>query len=208
MNVTFSPVINAYSSQAVRDRAARIKLACFDVDGTLTDGRLIFDDQGRELKAFHAHDGQGLVLLMRGGVEVALITARVSKVVTRRAAELGIERVHLGAKDKLATVREIADELGISMDEVAFMGDDVPDLRAMREVGLSVAPADAHQWTLEATDWRTTAKAGRGAARELCDVILEAQGLVPQLLNGIVQADAPVDPNHVAPFVVSEEHNS
>ena len=208
MNVNFSPVVNAYSSKSVRDRAARIKLACFDVDGTLTDGRLIFDDQGRELKAFHAHDGQGLVLLMRGGVEVALVTARVSKVVTRRAAELGIQRVHLGAKDKLATVREIAAEMGIGLDEVAFMGDDVPDLRAMREVGLSVAPADAHLWTLEATDWRTTAKAGRGAARELCVVILEAQGLVPQLLNGIVQADAPVDPNHVAPFVVSEEHNA
>lgn len=205
MNSSFSPVVNAYSSAKVRESAARVRLACFDVDGTLTDGRLTFDDQGRELKSFHAHDGQGLVLLMRGGVEVALITARVSNVVVRRAAELGITRVHCGAKDKLAAVREIAAEMGIGMDEVAFMGDDIPDLRAMREVGLSVAPADAHLWTLEEATWRTTAKAGRGAARELCDVILEAKGLIPDLISGIVQADAPVNPNHVAPFVVEGE---
>ena len=205
MNSSFSPVVNAYSSAKVRDAASRIRLACFDVDGTLTDGRLTFDDQGRELKSFHSHDGQGLVLLMRGGIEVALITARVSNVVVRRAAELGISRVHGGSKDKLAAVRAIAAEMGIGMDEVAFMGDDVPDLRAMREVGLSVAPSDAHLWTLEEAMWRTTAKAGRGAVRELCDVILEAQGLVAELLNGIVQADAPVDPNKVAPFVVPAE---
>lgn len=203
MNSEFSPVVNAYTSALVRERASQIKLACFDVDGTLTDGRLIFDSEGRELKAFHAHDGQGLVLLRKAGVEVALITARVSPIVERRAAELGITRVHCGAKDKLAVVREIADSMGIAMQDVAFMGDDVPDLRAMREVGLSVAPADAHQWTLEAATWRTTAKAGRGAARELCDVILHAQGKVDALIGGIVQADAPVDPSHVAPYAVA-----
>lgn len=204
MNSDFSPTVNAYMSQAVKDRAARIRLACFDVDGTLTDGRLIFDSQGHELKAFHAHDGQGLVLLQRAGVTVAFVTARVSAVVERRARELGVTQVHLGAKDKLATVRKLADEMGIGLDQVAFMGDDVPDLRAMREIGLSVAPADAHRWTLEAATWRTTLPAGRGAVRELCDLILESQGQVETLLNGIVQADSNVDPTQVAPFVVPE----
>ena len=201
----FSPTVNAYWNQNIRDRASRIRLACFDVDGTLTDGRLIFDNEGRELKAFHAHDGQGLVLLQRAGIIVALVTARVSRVVEIRAAELGIRQVHLGAKDKLAKVRELATSMGIGLDEVAFMGDDAPDLRAMREVGLSVAPADAHQWTLEAADWRTTAKAGRGAARELCDLILQSQGKVDELLHGIVAADSNVDPKHVAPFSAQEQ---
>lgn len=205
MTLEFAPTVNAYMSQNVRDRASRIKLACFDVDGTLTDGRLVFDSEGRELKAFHAHDGQGLVLLQRAGVIVALVTARVSPIVQHRAAELGIKQVHLGAKDKLAKVRELAAQLDISLDEVAFMGDDAPDLRAMREVGLSVAPADAHRWTLDAAHWRTTLGAGRGAARELCDLILESQGKVESLLQGIVAADSNVDPRHVAPFSAQEQ---
>jgi 3-deoxy-D-manno-octulosonate 8-phosphate phosphatase (KDO 8-P phosphatase) len=156
-------------------RAANIRLACFDVDGTLTDGRLFFDNEGRELKAFHVHDGQGLVLLREVGIEVALITARNSEVARRRAQELKV-RAHIGVKDKLACVRELCEELGIGLDAVCFMGDDLPDLPAMRAVGLSVAPANAHAFTAAQAQLRTRANAGAGAARELCDMLLAAQG--------------------------------
>jgi 3-deoxy-D-manno-octulosonate 8-phosphate phosphatase (KDO 8-P phosphatase) len=158
-------------------RAANIRLACFDVDGTLTDGRLFLDSEGREMKAFHVHDGQGLVLLRQAGIEVALITARRSAAAVHRANELKL-RIHIGVKDKLACVHELCAELGIGLDAVSFMGDDLPDLTAMRAVGLSVAPASAHATTREAAQWRTRADAGAGAARELCDLLLAAQGRI------------------------------
>lgn len=166
----------------LRVRAAGIRLACFDVDGTLTDGRLFLDSEGRELKAFHVHDGQGLVLLREAGIEVALITARRSAAAVHRANELKV-RVHIGAKDKLACVRELCDELGIGLDAVSFMGDDLPDLAAMRAVGLSIAPANAHAITRDAARWRTRADAGAGAARELCDLLLMAQGRIDDPLS-------------------------
>lgn len=156
-------------------RAARIRLACFDVDGTLTDGRLYYDDQGRETKAFHVHDGQGLALLRRFGIHVALITARTSPAAERRAAELDL-RFHGGIKDKLAQVNALCTELDIGLDEVAFMGDDLPDLPPMQAVGLAVAPANAHPWTSARAHWQTHAGGGQGAAREICDIILAVQG--------------------------------
>ncbi len=155
-------------------RAARIRLACFDVDGTLTDGRLYFSDDGREMKAFHVHDGQGLVLLRKAGVAVALVTARSSQVARRRAQELGIDCFDAVA-DKLACVHDLRARLGIAMDQVAFMGDDLPDLPVLREAGLSAAPADAHAFTRGQTHLVTAAGGGQGAARELCDLILQAQ---------------------------------
>lgn len=165
-------------------RVGNLRLVCFDVDGTLTDGRLYLDAEGREMKAFHVHDGQGLVLLRQCGIEVALITARRSEVAQRRAQELQV-RCHIGVKDKLACVRELCTELGIGLDVVCFMGDDLPDLEAMRAVGLSIAPADAHPYTAAAAGLRTRARAGNGAARELCDLILSAQGRI----------DDPLPPN-------------
>lgn len=164
-------------------RARGIRLACFDVDGTLTDGRLIYDDEGRESKAFHIHDGQGLVLLRRAGVEVALITARHSPAAERRARELGV-RIHTGVKDKLAQVDALCSELGLDRAQVAFMGDDLPDLPPLRAVGLAIAPADAHAWTARHAHWRTRARAGRGAAREACDLLLSAQGHAAGLWEG------------------------
>lgn len=162
-------------------RAARIRLACFDVDGTLTDGRLFFDSDGRELKAFHVLDGQGLVLLRKAGIAVALITARDSAVAERRGAELGVE-THVGVADKLACVDALRARLGIAADEVAYMGDDLPDRAPMRAAGLAVAPANAHAWTREVAHWQTALPGGEGAARELCDLLLTAQGHVEALL--------------------------
>ena len=168
---------------ALRAAAAAIRLACFDVDGTLTDGRLFLDPDGRELKAFHVHDGQGLVQLRLAGITVAFVTARQSEVALRRAHELQV-RAFVGVKDKLACVRDLCDELGIGLDAVCFMGDDLPDLPVMRAVGLSVAPADAHAATGDAARVRTVARAGHGAARELCDLILAAQGHLGDLPTG------------------------
>lgn len=162
-------------------RAAKIRLACFDVDGTLTDGRLIFDSEGRELKAFHALDGQGLALLQQVGITVAFVTARRSDIVDRRAAELGVE-AHQGIKDKRACIESIATGAGISAEQIAYMGDDLGDLRIMSVAGLAVAPANAHAWVRERVHWRTHARGGDGAARELCDLLLAAQGHAQLLL--------------------------
>lgn len=157
-------------------RAAKIKLACFDVDGTLTDGRLYFDADGRESKAFHVLDGQGLVLLRKQGIHVAFVTARASAAAAKRATDLGVEAC-IGVQDKLACVSAIAQRLGIGLEEIAFMGDDLPDLATMSRVGLAVAPANAHSSVLAHAHWRTQARGGEGAAREFCDLVLEAQGL-------------------------------
>jgi len=175
----------------VRARAARIRLACFDVDGTLTNGHLVFDNEGRESKAFHVHDGQGLVLLRKAGFEVAMVTARASTIAERRAAELGV-RVYTAVGDKLACVSQLARDLGIALEQTAFMGDDLPDLAVMQRVGLSVAPADAHAWVRERAHWRTSACAGSGAARECCDLLLGAQGHADALLAGALADKAAV----------------
>ncbi|MCD9029269.1 phenylphosphate carboxylase subunit delta [Luteimonas sp. BDR2-5] len=161
-------------------RAARVRLACFDVDGTLTDGRLYFDSEGRETKAFHVHDGQGLVLLRKSGIAVALITARKGGIVERRAAELGVQ-AHVDVGDKLERVRALCATQEIALDEVAFMGDDMPDLVALRAVGLAAAPADAQGCVDAAIHWRARAAGGRGAAREFCDLILQAQGRLDRI---------------------------
>ena len=166
-------------------RAARIRLACFDVDGTLTDGRLVYDSDGRELKAFHATDGLGLKLLQEAGIAVAFVTARRSPVAELRAAELGVA-AHTHVRDKLACVREIAAGLGLALSEVAFMGDDLADLPVLLAVGLAAAPGDAHRWTCERVHWLSRAPGGKGAARELCDLLLTAQGQVGRLLDDVV----------------------
>lgn len=169
-------------------RAARIRLACFDVDGTLTDGRLIFDDEGRESKAFHVLDGQGLALLRRHGIRVAFVTARRSVVAELRARELGVEAC-TSVPDKLVCVLGLAAQDGLGLDAVAFMGDDLPDLPVQQAVGLAVAPANAHAWIRERVHWRTHARGGEGAARELCDLILAAQGHAETLLAQALAAD-------------------
>ncbi len=160
----------------VRARAALVRLVGFDVDGTLTDGRLGLDGNGVESKQFHVHDGLGLKLLQDAGVAVALITARQGKVVELRAAELGLRHVFIGVADKLDCLRSLATQLGLTLDQTAFMGDDLPDLSVLDAVGLAVAPQDAHAWVRDRVHWRTQACGGCGAARELCDLILAARG--------------------------------
>ncbi|KFN45107.1 KdsC family phosphatase [Arenimonas oryziterrae] len=163
-------------------RAAQIRLCCFDVDGTLTDGRLWFDAAGEDMKAFHVHDGQGLRLLEDHGIAVALITARDSAVARRRAQDLRLSHVFTGVKDKRACLQTLAERLGVAREEIAYLGDDLPDLSAFAHVGLAAAPADAHPWVRERAHWVTAQAGGAGAARALCDLVLEARGLKATVL--------------------------
>lgn len=160
---------------ALRARAAAVRLACFDVDGTLTDGGIVLDDAGRESKRFHVRDGLGLAMLRRAGIEVAFVTARRGAVAGLRAAELGVA-CHEGVREKLPCVRDIAQRQGLSMAAVAFMGDDLADLAVLREAGFAAATADAHPWILEQAHWRSALPGGHGAVREFCDLVLAAQG--------------------------------
>jgi 3-deoxy-D-manno-octulosonate 8-phosphate phosphatase (KDO 8-P phosphatase) len=160
----------------IRERAAKIRLALFDVDGVLTDGRLYYSDDGRESKAFHVHDGLGLKRLMANGIEVGIITARLSRMVTERTAELGIAHVYQGQEDKLACFEQLLHALKLAPEQCCYCGDDLPDLAIMLRVGLSIAVANAHPWVRERTRWRTQARGGEGAVREVCDLLLDAQG--------------------------------
>ncbi|MFC5435927.1 KdsC family phosphatase [Rhodanobacter umsongensis] len=157
-------------------RAAKIRLAAFDVDGTLTDGRLWYGEDGRETKVFHVHDGLGLKRLQANGVQVALITARISHPVALRAEELDITHVYQGQGDKRGCLLELIDALQLTPEQVAFVGDDLPDLPPMGLAGLAVAVANAHPWVAEQAHWQTRHAGGMGAAREVCDLILHAQG--------------------------------
>lgn len=162
-------------------RARDIRLACFDVDGTLTDGRLFYDHDGNESKAYYVQDGLGLKLLQQHDIHPVLITARNSLSAQKRGADLGID-TQIAVGDKLNSVRALCEQLGIGLEQVAFMGDDLPDLAPLRAAGLAVAPADAHPWIAEHVHWQTRARGGRGAARELCDVLLAAQGKLDAVL--------------------------
>jgi 3-deoxy-D-manno-octulosonate 8-phosphate phosphatase (KDO 8-P phosphatase) len=160
----------------IRERAARVKLALFDVDGVLTDGRLLYTDDGRELKAFHVHDGLGLKRLIANGIEVGIITSRMSHMVTERTAELGIAHVYQGQTDKLACYEELIHALKLEPGQTSYCGDDLPDLCVMARVGLSIAVANAQPVVAERAHWRTQRRGGEGAAREVCDLLLAAQG--------------------------------
>lgn len=165
------------------ERARRIRLIGFDVDGTLTDGGLLYASDGGELKRFHVQDGMGLVLLRHVGIEVALISARASALTLARGRDLKLTHVYAGERAKLARIQHIAADMGIGMESVAFMGDDLPDLATLRAVGLALTPADAHPWAQAVTHWSTPRRAGHGAVRDACDLLLHAQGQVAALLE-------------------------
>ena len=168
--------------EVVRQRAAKIRLAAFDVDGTLTDGRLWFDHVGNENKAYHVQDGLGLRLLADHGIAVALITARDSASARARGRDLRIEHVFTDVSDKLACLETLCQKLDIALSEVAYMGDDLADLAVFPHVGLAVAPANGHAWVRDGVHWITEQGGGEGAARSLCDLILEMRGLRPAVL--------------------------
>lgn len=154
----------------------QIRLLAMDVDGVLTDGSLNIGAEGELFKAFNAKDGMGISLAMRNGLEIALITGRRSEIIHRRAEELGITLLYEGVKDKALQLKQIAAERGISLAEIAYMGDDLNDLPAMVQAGISFAPADAAKDVLKAVNAVASCNGGRGAVREIIELILEAQG--------------------------------
>ena len=159
-----------------KEDIARTEAFIFDVDGVMTDGGLYYSDDGRESKAFHVHDGLGLKRLMANGIEVGIITARLSHMVTERTAELGIAHVYQGQENKLACYEQLIHALKLAPEQCCYCGDDLPDLAIMQRVGLSIAVANAHAWVRERALWRTQTRGGEGAVREVCDLLLAAQG--------------------------------
>ncbi len=169
----------------VRERAARVRVMAFDVDGVLTDGSLWYGEHGETVKRFNVLDGQGLRLLAAGGVAVAFITARDSAMVRHRAADLGITHIVQGSHDKAAALQSLVAKLGLTIEEAGFMGDDVNDLPAMRQAGFAVTVPAAPSYVAQSAHWVTERAGGAGAARECCDLILAAQSrLGPVLTRG------------------------
>lgn len=168
--------------QEIRERASRIRLLIFDVDGVLTDGSLFLGDDGQEYKAFNSRDGHGMVMLQESGVRLAVITGRSSKVVQMRMDSLGISDVYQGYRDKRPAYEELRNRCALSDAQIAYVGDDVVDLPIMRQVGLAIAVADAQILVREEAHWTTRTPGGRGAAREVCELILDAQGHLERTL--------------------------
>jgi 3-deoxy-D-manno-octulosonate 8-phosphate phosphatase (KDO 8-P phosphatase) len=167
----------------VLNRLKGIKLLLLDVDGVLTDGGILYNDNGTETKAFNVKDGLGLKLLMEAGIRLAIITGRRSNALFNRCKELGIDLIYDGVADKAEALNRILERTGFSAEEVACVGDDLPDLALMRRAGLSIAVADAHVALRENADMITSAKGGRGAVRETCEAILKAKGLWESILE-------------------------
>lgn len=158
------------------NKAKPVKLLVTDVDGVLTDGSLFFGNSGEEMKAFSILDGLGIKLLRDSGIDTAIITGRVSDLVARRAGELGITLIYQGREDKRTALEELCGDLQLPLSAAAYIGDDLPDLGAIRAAGLGVAVANAHSFVAQHADWQTSRQGGAGAVRETCELIMKAQG--------------------------------
>jgi 3-deoxy-D-manno-octulosonate 8-phosphate phosphatase (KDO 8-P phosphatase) len=163
------------TDEELLNKIGRVRLLVSDVDGVLTDGRIIVNDEGVESKQFHVRDGHGLKLLIRYGIDVVLVTGRKARTVEWRAADLGITEIHQGVWDKAAVFEEIIKRRNISPEETACIGDDIVDIPIMRRAGFSVAVADAVREVREVSDYVTENPGGGGAVREVCEMILKAQ---------------------------------
>ena len=168
------------------ERAARIRMLALDVDGVLTDGNLYFDNQGNEMKAFCTRDGLGMRALQRHGTLLAFITGRQSDIVRRRAEQLGVEHVYQGRNDKLNAFNELLSDTGMDEAQICYAGDDWIDIPVLDRVGLAVTVADADPVVKSRVHWITTRDGGRGAVREICDLILAARGLDRAFLDEIL----------------------
>lgn len=173
--------------QDILEKAKQIKLVVFDVDGVLTDGSLFFGDDGQEYKAFNSRDGHGMKMLRETGVEVGIITGRQSEVVKHRMNNLGIEHVYQGKLEKLPAFEELIAKLGVTKDQVAYAGDDVVDLPVILKVGLAIAVQDAHALVKQHAHWTTPNGGGRGAARDVCELIMQAQNTLDDQLRKFLQ---------------------
>ena len=169
--------------QELLQRARGVKLAIFDVDGVLTDGRLYFLVDGSEFKTFNTLDGHGIKMLIASGVRTAIISGRKTPIVERRAQNLGIQHLYQGREDKLMVLDELLGQLNLNYAQVAYLGDDLPDLPVIRRVGLGMAVASADAFVRENAHGITQARGGEGAAREFCELIMRAQGSLDAALD-------------------------
>ena len=170
-----------YPSSAFK-AAQKVKLVLLDVDGVLTDGRLYYGNAGEELKAFDIQDGLGIKLLQNAGIKVGIITGRSSVLVERRAKELGIDHLIQGREDKLTALNELLEKITFEFEEIAFVGDDLPDLAIIRRVGLGITPANGNHLIASQALWQTKKSGGNGAVREVAELILSAQGKLESML--------------------------
>jgi 3-deoxy-D-manno-octulosonate 8-phosphate phosphatase (KDO 8-P phosphatase) len=164
-------------------KAARVRLLIFDVDGVLTDGSLFLGDDGQEYKAFNSRDGHGIKMLQKYGVTVGVITGRTSRVVEHRMKNLAVTHIYQGKLEKLPAFEELIARVGVTAEQSAYVGDDVVDLPVMRRAGLAIAVQDAHPLVVQHSHWQTPHGGGHGAARDVCELIMEAHGVLQQELE-------------------------
>lgn len=155
----------------LKNKASKIKLVAFDIDGVMTDGSMIYDENGLSYKMFNAKDGQGIAMIVKSGIKTAIITAKESAAVLHRFKDLGMTKLYQGQKNKLTALNEMLEEFGIQPSEVAYMGDDLPDIEVLKTVGLSACPNDAVAEVKEICDFISSKNGGKGAVRELTDLI-------------------------------------
>ncbi len=176
--------------QELQAKAQKIKLAIFDIDGVFTDGKITYNEHGAEIKSFHVHDGIGIKLLMQSGIEIAIITSRQSPIVSQRMQELGVKHVYQDCRDKLIVFKALLKKNKLTPDQVAFVGDDLPDLAAMQQAGLGIAVANSVDIVREHADWQTQTKGGKGAVREVCEMIMQAQNTLTTMQAKFLLANA------------------
>jgi 3-deoxy-D-manno-octulosonate 8-phosphate phosphatase (KDO 8-P phosphatase) len=167
----------------IAEKANKIRLVVFDVDGVLTDGSLYLGDGGEEYKAFYCRDGLGMEMLQKTGVKIGIITGRTSHVVQYRMQSLGIKQIMQGVTDKLPAFLQMCRELNLTPEQVAYVGDDIIDVPVLTHAGLAIAVADAHPRVFPYVHWRTESNGGRGAAREVCELIMQAQNTLTTQLQ-------------------------
>lgn len=177
-----SSILSRYSKDQVK-KASLIKAIFFDVDGVLTDGKIIYDENGKEIKTFHVRDGLIVSYLKKAGILTGAISGRESAAVTKRFAELKIDFCHQGIVDKAMAFEKLIDHYKLKLREVAFIGDDLNDLPVFRLAGFAVCPADTYDYIKEETHLVTRAKGGQGVLREVADLVLEAQGLLQKIVK-------------------------
>ena len=162
----------------LNEKGRQVRLLITDVDGVLTDGGLVFDNQGQEYKIFNSLDGHGIRMLLDCGIDVAVITGRHSEIVNHRMNDLGVEHIYQGYRDKLPAFKALLETTGYTAEQTAYVGDDLPDLPLLQKVGFAIAVQNAHEFVKQHCDWVTSVSGGRGAVREVADFILHSQGLL------------------------------
>lgn len=169
--------------QAILEKAKAVKLLILDVDGVLTSGQLFYGSNDLDIRAFHVHDGLGIRLLQRAGVKVSVISAKKSPAVERRLKDLHIQDYYLGYEDKIPAYEKLKQTYSLTDDQIAYAGDDLPDLAILKRVGLGLTVAQAPDIMKQHVDYITKKKGGKGAVREICELILQAQGLYESVIQ-------------------------